>query len=531
MGTATLRRQLKRFDSIEIKELCLDHFSVVYDKFAAGTRRDEMIHLLLDHCHRNSDETERLAKLLSNTVPVSNVEENEWFKHVDLRSNPFKYLIAEEDAELFPCLVQPKFLRPVERRIRGDGDVSRWIIFANKGYGKTALRQMIAHNRYPLKTQDDVLCIVCDLDALEDVVSYAGNSLETLDVVHYIRVLQELTLHSVETTPEHYNTFSKFISSSSLQKPHFPDINARQEFKALTEIVRQQGFRYLLCLLDQVDEVFTVKAKPENMVQLLEPLMRLSLQAIPGVAFRYFLPEDLEPLMQAQHQTFRLDRYDVIRMEWTAEDLQRLVVQRLSQFSTDQPNAYTSLGQLCAPSGNFGEPIDQALIRLAEGSPRATVWLANRLIEFHCRAENPPRFIQPKTWEQVKAAWWTSGRNQLFGSLSQSKGFALQGGRIYFQGHEIALSKKYDALLRCLIRKGGGICSKAELIRAAWPDDDPEGVSNSALSEAIRRMKAELEKLGCDPEWISSVRGRGYRLREPGEAERDRINSKPEGDV
>jgi DNA-binding winged helix-turn-helix (wHTH) protein len=500
---------------------------ILEEKAAGYTHLTIPAHLQIELEEKRRQVAELEDRLAKNFTSV----ENSWFDRIGLRGNPFEYPTAELDAKLFSCLIQPQFLRPVERQIRGDGDVSSWIVFANKGYGKTTLCQMIAQDHYPAETKDDVLCIVYDLDALGKVVAHAGNSLEALEPLHYVKVLQELLLHSVKNAPEHYDAFSECISSSSLQKPHPQNVNARHEFKALAEIICQQGFRYLLCLLDQVDEVLVVEAQPEKMVRLLKPLMRLSLQATPGVAFRYFLPKSLETLMQEQHGVFRLDRYKVIRAEWIEEDLQRLVEQRLSAFSTHPLNPLNFLGQLCEPSGNFGEPIDQALIRLAEGSPRATVWLANRLIEFHCRAEDPPRFIQSTTWEQVQAAWWASGRNQLFGSLTQSKGFTLQGGRIYFQGYEIVLSKKYDALLRCLIRKGGGICSKAELIRAAWPDDDLEGVSNQALAEAIRRMKLELKELDCDPGWITSVRRRGYRLQEPRDTERDTADSKSEGDV
>jgi len=492
-------------------------------------------HLRIELEEKRNEVTELEAQLGVGFVAhtINDAVEDAWFDRIGLIRNPFQHLMAEEDTNLLRYLVQPQFLRPVESQIRGDGDVSRWVVFANKGHGKTALRQMIARNRYPLKAKDDVLCIVCDLDALEEVVAYAGNSLETLNSIHYVKVLQELILRSVEAAPEYYNAFSKFISSSSLQKPHSHNVNARQEFKALTEIVCQQGFRYLLCLLDQVDEVFIVKAQPERMVRLLKPLMRLSLQVMPGVAFRYFFPESLAPLLKEQPDVFRLDRYNVIQVKWTEEDLQRLVAQRLSTFSKHPLNPLTSLGQLCEPEGNFRASIDQALIRLAEGSPRATMWLANCLIELHCRAKNPPRFIQPATWEQVQAAWWARGRSQLFGSLTQSEGFALAGGRIYFQGREIVLSEKYDALLRCLIRKGSSICSKEELIRAAWPGDDPEGVSKSALAETIRRMKIELEKLGCDPQWITPVRGRGYCLRRPKDkdARRDTANAKSEGEI
>ncbi len=62
---ATLRVRLRRLDSVEIESLCLDHFPVVYDKFARGLQRGEMLNLLLDHCRRNPEEGTRLARLLA----------------------------------------------------------------------------------------------------------------------------------------------------------------------------------------------------------------------------------------------------------------------------------------------------------------------------------------------------------------------------------------------------------------------------------------------------------------------------------
>lgn len=59
-----LRTRLQRLDAVEIESLCLDHFPVVYDKFARGLQRGEMINLLLDHCRRNPEDVARLAKLL-----------------------------------------------------------------------------------------------------------------------------------------------------------------------------------------------------------------------------------------------------------------------------------------------------------------------------------------------------------------------------------------------------------------------------------------------------------------------------------
>lgn len=62
--TATLRRRLRRLDSVQIESLCLDHFPQVYDKFGRGLRRDEMMNLLLDHCRRHPEDAPRLDALL-----------------------------------------------------------------------------------------------------------------------------------------------------------------------------------------------------------------------------------------------------------------------------------------------------------------------------------------------------------------------------------------------------------------------------------------------------------------------------------
>jgi hypothetical protein len=63
-NTALLRRRLRRLDSVEIESLCLDHFPQVYDKFARGLQRGEMINLLLDHCRRHPEDANRLNELL-----------------------------------------------------------------------------------------------------------------------------------------------------------------------------------------------------------------------------------------------------------------------------------------------------------------------------------------------------------------------------------------------------------------------------------------------------------------------------------
>lgn len=60
----SLGMRLQQLDVVEIESLCLDHFPIVYDRFSRGLRRDEMINVLLDYCHRNPDAAQRLSRLL-----------------------------------------------------------------------------------------------------------------------------------------------------------------------------------------------------------------------------------------------------------------------------------------------------------------------------------------------------------------------------------------------------------------------------------------------------------------------------------
>lgn len=63
-STAGLRQLLARLDDVELDALCMDHFPAVYDQFGRGSRRDEKLNLLLDHCRRRPEAMQRLMTLL-----------------------------------------------------------------------------------------------------------------------------------------------------------------------------------------------------------------------------------------------------------------------------------------------------------------------------------------------------------------------------------------------------------------------------------------------------------------------------------
>jgi DNA-binding winged helix-turn-helix (wHTH) protein len=58
----------------------------------------------------------------------------------------------------------------------------------------------------------------------------------------------------------------------------------------------------------------------------------------------------------------------------------------------------------------------------------------------------------------------------------------------------------------------GKIVDKEVLIAAGWPEADPGGVSEAALSAAIYRLRQKIEPEGYT--LIETVTGHGWRLHE-----------------
>ncbi len=71
------------------------------------------------------------------------------------------------------------------------------------------------------------------------------------------------------------------------------------------------------------------------------------------------------------------------------------------------------------------------------------------------------------------------------------------------------VSPRVFELLELLARHHNRIVSKEELAAALWPD---RAVTDAAISQAVRKARASLEKLGVDPSVIRNRPGHGYRL-------------------
>lgn len=77
-------------------------------------------------------------------------------------------------------------------------------------------------------------------------------------------------------------------------------------------------------------------------------------------------------------------------------------------------------------------------------------------------------------------------------------------------GRQIALSPKEFRLLDLLLRSGGRLLTRSQILSALWGDGaSPDGKTLDAL---IRRLRAKIEADPQHPALLITVRGRGYRL-------------------
>jgi len=81
---------------------------------------------------------------------------------------------------------------------------------------------------------------------------------------------------------------------------------------------------------------------------------------------------------------------------------------------------------------------------------------------------------------------------------------------IKFLGKELSLTGAEYGILSYLIKKGGAVVSRGELIYNI--DDINEDTSNKSIDVIIGRIRHKLDEDSKHPKYIQSVRGVGYKL-------------------
>ncbi len=87
-----------------------------------------------------------------------------------------------------------------------------------------------------------------------------------------------------------------------------------------------------------------------------------------------------------------------------------------------------------------------------------------------------------------------------------------ESGDVWVGGKRIELQPKEHALLLFLHRNAGKVCSKDEIAEAVWPEYKG-AVYDYNIEKLISRLRHKIEPDPAHPQYIITVRGRGYRFK------------------
>lgn len=468
---------------------------------------------------------------------------NRWLTEQGLRGNPFAHWNAENEPDL------PLYFVDVERFDELLATTAPCVVFAARGCGKTAQRQMLAAQCRPERTDTGRLAARYTYDGFQQALRAAGDDPSRVRTDHHVAAIlrpaldalreaaqRDRQLESLLQRPDLAFRLNALTNSASfhsaspattsiLPPPNSPGPVAQLD--ALVKLLADCGLGPLVILVDGLDEFPLMVGDPARVADFLAPLLgTLPLIERPGLAFKFFLPQEVEGELR-RRPWFRADRLCLFPIVWNSDRLQEMLGQRLAHFSIGGGRTYTRLGQLCRPE--LAGRIDVELVSLAGNLPRAVLALADMLLRTHCRISAPTELIAPATWEEVKRKWETR-KADFFGfssSAAQPPTSTTSGGawpalvvdeqamRVWVGDREItsALTAQEFRVLLALYRHVAVVCSDNLLIAEAWPEAKAgQGVTDQAIAATVARLRRQLGQPSAERGYIERVKGRGYRL-------------------
>lgn len=411
-----------------------------------------------------------------------------WLMDKNLSANPFRHYSAEDEKDLEKYYVPFKGYPLIASDILQGK--KNWLFFGKEGSGKTALKKLILSRCAPSRETSETLALEYETADLREVLKKSDDPDEIL--LGMARQLKELASKAA----------GRQLGGRDFSEPVsiFRDLG-----KSLHD---KKKFDRTLFLLD-IAQPGSVEYTQKHIGVLA------NLAALPAdrVGFRLFLPNELQTAFL--HQEEYLGKCDWREIKWEDKDLKELIRRRLNYYSINRANPCQALAVLCEPRGKM-RSIDDEIIALSDQRPRAVIWLANRLLLEHCQNDPIPAQITQESWDKTLSEWWTNGQKMILGASGKKETFSMNGTDPYFGGQPLKLSKRSKMLIKTLIEADSRICSKDELIRAAWIGSKSDGVSEKAVRQAVQRLRDELkEKNQIDPTWIKSIYDQGYQLIEP----------------
>jgi hypothetical protein len=353
---------------------------------------------------------------------LASSELERWLASRGLRGNPFGRRSADQDQEL------PKYFVDIggfDEMLRAQGPC---FVFAGRGCGKTAQRQMLAAQCRPADRTSTRLAIPYTHASFGPLLDKANDALDDLEPMDHVATLLTTAIKIVTEmqatgprllhSPTVAATVSKELSElESHLAPHLhrerggagahngglTALDALEKFAALVQVF---GIKTCVVLVEGLDESLKTAGRPVQTAAFLAPLLGTPpLIECPGWAFKFYLPWELKPVLY-NCPWFHAERLQSLSASsWDENLLSQLLRERLIHHSLRQP-PYEDLAQLC--EDDLAPVIDIELVSLAD-SPRAALYLSNALLQAHAAQAPPPERIAADTWERVKE-WWRTRR-------------------------------------------------------------------------------------------------------------------------
>lgn len=86
----------------------------------------------------------------------------------------------------------------------------------------------------------------------------------------------------------------------------------------------------------------------------------------------------------------------------------------------------------------------------------------------------------------------------------------MKDAKVFVRGEEINITPMDYKLLLYFMQNSGQVLTRGQLLNKLW-DEGGEFVDDNTLSVYIKRLREKLEKDSSKPEYISTVRGMGYK--------------------
>ncbi|EFO81858.1 hypothetical protein OSCT_0255 [Oscillochloris trichoides DG-6] len=373
-----------------------------------------------------------------------------WLQAQGFTANPFEVWQADEEGidNLNRYFVRPDIFDAVRGQSNAQQSV---VLFAPRGAGKSALRQLVANE---CRNDQDHPALVVELTnydwakkvgsvSSEDyrllltrlATSHLWHTPQRIDALrdhpmHLVR-LHALTHWSARRRSEYPPplTLADEVSSQLASRLHLPADSTPQQLvehivaeyregelvetlRDLVTICKIVGYSALIYTIDRVDEDDVTESNWDAALDLIKPLFNLHLLEIPNLAFKFFLPDQLQPVMRDRGVATRMpNRPRSYALTWNTEQLSTILRLRLEASSRDRfgPPRIRNFADLC-------DGVSDAhtwLTKASQGLPRNLIRMARMLIESHCNTtDNEGSLIRAELFEQQLAVSSTALGNE-----------------------------------------------------------------------------------------------------------------------